>query len=332
MPSGRSSRPSACCCSSSPAWRRCCSGGAFLDYAAFGCAPDAELRYLGILVVEIAVGMAVFGTILLIFDTLTGRQGEGRVDARAASPSATSTCSSSPCSRWGCTGCSRSANLVKKVIGMVIFQTAIYLFFIEGSVRAGAHRPGHRPRDRARPGRVREPAAAPADPHRDRRRGRRLGVAFWRCSCGCTGRLRHARRGDDHRQPSRARRGAALSNLLGPPAGRPTARRPSSPSAARGAVALQAAAKAVAVVGAAGGLGCSPPPACCARPRRRRARPQLGGWPPPFGIEYVLDPLSAFVAMVVTFIGLASSPTPSARVRGGTRRATSRCTRSRCCC
>jgi multicomponent Na+:H+ antiporter subunit C len=32
-------------------------------------------------------------------------------------------------------------NLVKKVIGMVIFQTAIYLFFIEGSVKRGATAP-----------------------------------------------------------------------------------------------------------------------------------------------------------------------------------------------
>jgi multicomponent Na+:H+ antiporter subunit D len=31
---------------------------------------------------------------------------------------------------------------------------------------------------------------------------------------------------------------------------------------------------------------------------------ELGGWPPPIGIEYVLDPLSGFVATVVAFIGL----------------------------
>jgi multicomponent Na+:H+ antiporter subunit C len=29
-------------------------------------------------------------------------------------------------------------NLAKKIIGMTIFQTAIYIFFIEGSVKAGA--------------------------------------------------------------------------------------------------------------------------------------------------------------------------------------------------
>ena len=33
-------------------------------------------------------------------------------------------------------------------------------------------------------------------------------------------------------------------------------------------------------------------------------RHYLGGWPPPFGIEYVLDPLSAFMAVIVGFIGL----------------------------
>ena len=32
-------------------------------------------------------------------------------------------------------------NLVKKVIGLAIFQTAIYLFFIEGSVQLGATAP-----------------------------------------------------------------------------------------------------------------------------------------------------------------------------------------------
>jgi multicomponent Na+:H+ antiporter subunit D len=30
----------------------------------------------------------------------------------------------------------------------------------------------------------------------------------------------------------------------------------------------------------------------------------LGGWPPPFGIEYVLDPLSAYLAVVIAVIGL----------------------------
>jgi multicomponent Na+:H+ antiporter subunit C len=32
-------------------------------------------------------------------------------------------------------------NLVQKVIGMTIFTTAIYLFFIEGSVKEGGHAP-----------------------------------------------------------------------------------------------------------------------------------------------------------------------------------------------
>jgi multicomponent Na+:H+ antiporter subunit D len=30
---------------------------------------------------------------------------------------------------------------------------------------------------------------------------------------------------------------------------------------------------------------------------------RLGGWPPPIGIEYVLDPLGAFMAVVITFVG-----------------------------
>jgi hypothetical protein len=33
----------------------------------------SRVRYMGILVVEIAVGLAVFGALLLLFDTLTRR-------------------------------------------------------------------------------------------------------------------------------------------------------------------------------------------------------------------------------------------------------------------
>ena len=49
-------------------------GGAFLDYGAIEVAGMAEsrVRYLGILIVEIGVGLAVFGALLLIFDVLTG--------------------------------------------------------------------------------------------------------------------------------------------------------------------------------------------------------------------------------------------------------------------
>jgi multicomponent Na+:H+ antiporter subunit B len=51
------------------------TGGAFLDYGAVEIAGMAasRVRYLGILVVEIAVGLAVFGAMVLIFDVLTGR-------------------------------------------------------------------------------------------------------------------------------------------------------------------------------------------------------------------------------------------------------------------
>ena len=50
------------------------SGGAFLDY---GNLPlpglhGAELRYYGILIVETGIFLAVFGTIVLLFDTLMG--------------------------------------------------------------------------------------------------------------------------------------------------------------------------------------------------------------------------------------------------------------------
>lgn len=37
---------------------------------------------------------------------------------------------------------------------------------------------------------------------------------------------------------------------------------------------------------------------------------ELGGWPPPIGIEYILDPLSAYLVLIVTFIGLLISIYP----------------------
>jgi multicomponent Na+:H+ antiporter subunit B len=50
-------------------------GGAFLDYGAVDVPGMAasRVRYMGILVVEIAVGLAVFGALLLLFDSLTRR-------------------------------------------------------------------------------------------------------------------------------------------------------------------------------------------------------------------------------------------------------------------
>lgn len=49
-------------------------GAEFLDYAAVdtGASP-ADLRYLGILMVEIAVGITVSGALLVIFDVLIGQ-------------------------------------------------------------------------------------------------------------------------------------------------------------------------------------------------------------------------------------------------------------------
>jgi multicomponent Na+:H+ antiporter subunit B len=49
------------------------TGSAFLDYAGFAPfidLPAAEIRYLAILVVEVAVGLGVAGTMILLFDTL----------------------------------------------------------------------------------------------------------------------------------------------------------------------------------------------------------------------------------------------------------------------
>ena len=50
-------------------------GGPFLDYGAVEIAGVAasRMRYLGILVVEIGVGLAVFGAMVMIFDVLMGR-------------------------------------------------------------------------------------------------------------------------------------------------------------------------------------------------------------------------------------------------------------------
>ena len=51
-------------------------GGAFLDYGSLPIfwVHGAELRALGILIVEIGIGLAVFGTLVLIFDNLVGER------------------------------------------------------------------------------------------------------------------------------------------------------------------------------------------------------------------------------------------------------------------
>jgi multicomponent Na+:H+ antiporter subunit B len=49
------------------------AGGAFLEYGAVGGLDTVALRYYGILIVEIAVGLAVFGTLIVIFDVLAGK-------------------------------------------------------------------------------------------------------------------------------------------------------------------------------------------------------------------------------------------------------------------
>ena len=51
-------------------------GGSFLDYAYLPIpgVSGAELRYLVILIVELGIGLAVFGTIVLIFDNLLGER------------------------------------------------------------------------------------------------------------------------------------------------------------------------------------------------------------------------------------------------------------------
>ncbi len=52
------------------------TGGAFLDYEYLPIpgVSGADLRFLGILIVEIGIGLAVFGTLVLIFDNLVGER------------------------------------------------------------------------------------------------------------------------------------------------------------------------------------------------------------------------------------------------------------------
>jgi multicomponent Na+:H+ antiporter subunit B len=52
------------------------AAGAFLDYGhlAPAAVDPAALRYIGILIVELAIGLAVFGALLLIFDALVGER------------------------------------------------------------------------------------------------------------------------------------------------------------------------------------------------------------------------------------------------------------------
>ena len=52
------------------------TGGSFLDYGTLPIpwVQGPELRALGILIVEIGIGLAVFGTLVLIFDNLVGER------------------------------------------------------------------------------------------------------------------------------------------------------------------------------------------------------------------------------------------------------------------
>jgi len=51
-------------------------GASFLDYAYLPITwvQGAELRALGILIVELGIGLTVFGTLVLIFDSLVGER------------------------------------------------------------------------------------------------------------------------------------------------------------------------------------------------------------------------------------------------------------------
>lgn len=51
-------------------------GAAFLDYGSlpFAWVQGAELRSLGILIIEIGITLGIFGTLVTIFDALTGEQ------------------------------------------------------------------------------------------------------------------------------------------------------------------------------------------------------------------------------------------------------------------
>lgn len=53
------------------------TGGLLLDYSAvdLGDLSDSRVRYFGIFVVEVGVGAAVFGGVVLIFDRLTATEG-----------------------------------------------------------------------------------------------------------------------------------------------------------------------------------------------------------------------------------------------------------------
>lgn len=52
------------------------AGASFLDYGAIqvGAMEVARARYLGILIVEVGVGITVFGAMLMIFDVLAGKE------------------------------------------------------------------------------------------------------------------------------------------------------------------------------------------------------------------------------------------------------------------
>ncbi len=65
----------------------------------------------------------------------------------------------------------------------------------------------------------------------------------------------------------------------------------------------QGAALVVALIGAAGALGLAIAGLVVVQTQGTIVH-ELGGWPPPIGIEYVLDPLASYMTLVITGIGL----------------------------
>ncbi len=63
---------------------------------------------------------------------------------------------------------------------------------------------------------------------------------------------------------------------------------------------------AVALLGMAGGLTISVSSLARVLSLGEPIRHYLGGWPPPFGIEYVVDNFSAYMMCIITFIGLVA--------------------------
>jgi hypothetical protein len=204
-------------------------------------------------------------------------------------------------------------NLIKKLVGLSILQTSVYLLYIAPGKLLGGTAPILSPQFSV----YSNPLAARADPHRHRRRRRHAGARP-----GARGAhprsLRQHRGRRDHHAPASTTRQHTPQDVRSKASSEP---RPAPAGAASGAAAdLGAAGRAAAPRRAGlchrhgrrlGGFRLLRSRSGCRSARVASISYAIGSWPPPWGIEYRVDRLASFVLLLVS--GMAALVLPWSR-------------------